>query len=593
MASHVLRLASRDNYELVAGKDAAGEERKGWIYKWPPGQKKWLEEVAAKANAEQLTFTRSLAVRAAMDDETKVFNVSAADAEMILDETSAAAPGEEEPSHGPNDPWLARVSAAAFLARVVSKEDLVRRRQEIISIFEQALQFQDRSIALPRDDVMYDAHAMAITGRLYLTAISGDEADAENLLQAVATYPASAAPAFLRHGGIVEKIDQKLLISLSRIALLACMIPRRAHYGEDEAAYDIRRADLESRITSRIEAERQWREGGSEPDWPTPPPRRTRRRKRTLIMGGAGGARKLAPHESEWPDYYYDEKAGAAWLRILTRLGPSAGSTSMAVMRANRDWLLETNRSGEDGEDDSDIERVWTRGLMDFAAAHARHWSDEICQELVFDVLKAFPDEAFIDAAAAFIVQSDLHHIEGDTADRAYLLSVREAFWPRLKETWHWRSHLLSSRDGRMEIHLKELVSAFYMRLHYGLGDGQSYTKGLSDPELAPFIPLLSEIAGEAPSCPTISHLYLNVLECLDPSKVEGPLAFTAERWTKEANNRFWNEFGVGRRVLSIGQKAVVLSDISAWNAVCEALMEAGVTVETEFLERLHGESSQ
>ncbi|WP_234979229.1 hypothetical protein [Desulfococcus multivorans] len=592
MASHALRLASRDNYELVTEKDAAGEERKGWIYKWPPGQKKWLEEGAAKANAEHLTFTRSLAVRFAMDDETKVVNVSAADAEAILDETTAAAPNEKEASHDPNDPWLERVSAAAFLARVGSQEDVVRRRQEIKSIFEQALQFQGRSRTLPRDDVMYDAHSMAIAGRLYLAAISGDEAETEDLLQAVATYPSSAAPAFLRHGGAVEKIDQKLLISLSRIALLACMIPRRAHYGEDKATYDKRRADLESRLASRIEAERQWRKGGAEPDWPTPPPRRTRRRKRTLIIRGADGAGKRAPRESEWPDYYYDEKTGTTWLRILTRLGPSAGSTSKAVMRANRDWLLETNRSGEDGEDDSDIERVWTRGLMDYAAAHARHWSGEMCQELVVDVLKAFSDEAFIDAAAAFIVQSDLHFIEGDAADRAYLLSVREAFWPRLKETWHWRSHLRSSRGG-MEINLKELVSAFYMRLYYGFGDGPSYTKGLSDPELTPFIPLLSEIAGEAPSCPTIAHLYLNVLECLDPSTAEGPLAVTAEQWANKANNRFWNELGVGRRVLTVGQKAAVFSDISAWNAVFEALMAAGVTVETEFLERLHGEANQ
>ncbi|MFC6674075.1 hypothetical protein [Marinobacterium aestuariivivens] len=593
MASHALRLTARDNYELVTEKDAAGKERKGWIYKWPPGQKKWLEEGSAKANAEHLTFSRSLAVRAAMDDETKIVNVSATDAEVILDETAAVAPGEDEASHDPNDPWLARVSAAAFLARVGSQEEVARRRQEITSIFGQALQsYQDRSRALPRDDIMYDAYAMAIAGRLYLAATSGGEEDAEDLLQTVAAFPASAAPAFLRHGGAVQKIDELLLISLSRIALLACMIPRRAHYGEDEAAYGKRRTELESRLASRIEAERQWRKGGAEPDWPTPPPRRPRRRKLTLTIGGTGGAEKRVPREPEWSDYYYDERTGTAWLRILARLGPSAGSTSKAVMRANRDWLLETNRPVEDTEDGGYIERVWTRGLMDYAAAHARHWSEDICQELVFDVLKAFSDEAFIDAAAAFIVQSDLHLIEGNAADRAYLLSVREALWPRLKETWHWRSHLWSSRDG-MEIHLKELVSAFFMRLSYGFGDGQSYTKGLSDPELSLFLPLLSEIAGEAPSCPTITYLYLNVLECLDPSTAEGPLAITAERWAKEANNRFWNELGVGRRVLNIGQKAAILSDISAWNAVCEALMASGVTVGAEFIERLHGEASR
>ncbi|MEW8492481.1 MAG: hypothetical protein AB2604_01650 [Candidatus Thiodiazotropha taylori] len=592
MASHTLRLATRDNYELLTEKDAAGEEHEGWIYKWPPEQKKWLEEGSAKANTEHLTLTQSLAVRTAMDDETKVVNVSAADVEAILDETASATPGEEEASYDPHDPWLTRVSAAAFLARVGSQEDIARRRQEITSIFEQALQFQDRSIALPRDNVMYDAHAMAIVGRLYLAAASEDE---EDLLQTVAAFPASAAPAFLRHGGAVEKIDKKLLVSLSRIALLACMIPRPPHYDEDEAVYDKRRAELESLLASRIEAEWQWRKGGAEPDWPSPPPRRPRRprrRKRILTIGATGGTEKHAPHEPEWPDYYYDERTGTGWLKILTRFGRNAGSTSKAVMRANRDWLLKTNRSGEDGEDDGDVERVWTRGLMDYAAAHARHWSDEMRKELIVDVLIAFSDQAFIDAAATFIVQSDLHHIEGDAADRAYLLSVREAFWPRLKETKHWRSHLWSLRDG-MEIHLNELVSAFYMRLSYGFGDGQSYTKGLSDPELTLFLPLLSEIAGEAPSCPIIAHLYLNVLECLDPSTAEGPLAVTAEQWANEANNRFWNELGVGHRVLTIGQKTVVLSDMSAWNTICEALVAAGVTVETDFLERLHGEANQ
>ena len=183
-------------------------------------------------------------------------------------------------------------------------------------------------------------------------------------------------------------------------------------------------------------------------------------------------------------------------------------------MRANRDWLIETNGPGEDGEDDSDIERVWTRGLMDYAAAHARDWQDDTRQALVFDIITAFWDEAFIDAAAAFIVQSDLRLIEGDAEERDCRPPECEALWPRLKKTRHWRSRLWSTSDG-MEIHLKESISAFFMRASYGFGEGQAYTKGLADFELVPFIPLLLEIAGEAPSCPTIAYMYLHILECL------------------------------------------------------------------------------
>ena len=587
MASHARGLASRDNYELVTERGAAGEERKGWAYKWPPKQKKWLEEGAAKASAEQSTFTRSLGIRTAMDDETKVTNVSAADAETILNETAAAVPGkDDEASPEPNDPWLARVSAAAFLARVSSLEDLARRRSEITSIFDQALQSQDPSTAWPRDDVMYNDKSMAIAGRLYLAAASGNEADAEHLLQSVAEFAASAAPAFLRHRSAVATINEKVLISICRVALLACRIPRRANYDEDEAAYDKRSADLKSLVVSAIDAERRWREGGSEPEWPTPLSRRPRRPKRTLTIGEKSSVEKRAPHEPKWPDYYYDEKTGTAWLRILKRLGRNAESVSQAVMRANRDWLLETNGPGEDGEDDGDIERVWTRGLMDYGAAYARHWPVDTRQALVLDVLKAFSDEAFIDAAAAFIVQSDIRLIEGDAKDRSYLASLRCEFWPRLKQTWHWRSHLWSTSDG-MEIHLKELVSAYFMRASYGFGEGQAYTKGLSDPELAPFMPLLLEIVGEAPSCPNIAYMYLHILECQEPSTAEVPLAAAAAGWAKAANNRFWNELGIGRRVLSIGHKAAQLSDTSAWYAVCEALMAAGVPVDADFLRRV------
>ncbi len=586
MASHALRLTSRDNYEFVAEKDADGKEHRECVYKWPAGQKKWLDDRSAKAAAEHVTFSRSLAVRMAMDDETNAVNVSTADAEAVLDETTAAAPGEDEATHDPNNPWLARVGAAAFLTRFGSPEDLTRLRSEITSIFAQTLLPHERSGFFPRDDVMYDAQAIAIAGRLYLATASGDETDAEDLLKVVAAFPASAAPAFLRHGKTVDALDDKLLISLSRIALVACMIPRRAHYDEDEEAYDKRRADQEMRLASRIEAERQWLNGGAEPEWPTPPSRRRQRAKRTLTIGGKGIAESRKRREQMWPDYYYDEKTGTAWLRILLRIGADAASTSEAVMRANRDWLLETNKPGEDGEDDGDIVRVWTRGVMDYAAAHARRWSDEVRRELIFGVLGAFSDEAFIDAAAAFIVQSDLRHIEGDVDDRAYLLSARETIWPRLKETRHWRRHLWSSRDG-MEIHLKELISAFYMRLNHGFGDGTSYTKGLSDPELTPFLPLLSEIAGEASSCPTIALLYLNILECLDPSTAENSLAVSAARWAKDANNRFWNEFGVGGRVHAIAKKATVLTDKAAWSVICEALLAAGVTVEDEFLRRL------
>ncbi len=589
MASHASRLASRGNYELISENDSSGNERTGWVYKWPPEQKKWLEEEAAETSATQSTFTRSLAVRMAMDDESKPLSVGMTEAEAILDETSkATSEMASEASRDPDDPWLARVSAAAFFARIGSAEKLALRRSEIVSIFEQALKSVDHDRFWPRDDVMYDPHAMAVAGSLYLTAATEDESDVERLVQSVVKFPASAASSFLRHRGPVGKLNEKVLISLIRLALLACWIPRRADYDEDGAAYDKRVTDLDSRLASAILAEQQWQAGGLEPEWPKPPARRAKRPKRTLTIGGNNRVEKRPRRKPEWPDYYFDEKTGAKWLRILESLGSSAGSISQAVMSSNLDWLLATNGPGEDGDDDDDIERVWTRGLMELAATHAHCWTDDVRRAFVFDIVKAFSDEAFIDALAAFIVQSDIRLIEGNTKDRLHLVSLRSEFWPRLRQTRHWRRHLWSTSDG-MEIHLKELISAYFMRASYGFGEGQAYTNGLSDPELSPFLPLLLEIVSEAPSCPNIAYMYLHILKCLEPSTAETSLVAAAGHWAEAANDRFWNELGIGRRVLSIAQKAAQLSDISGWNTVCEALITAGVTVDSEFLGRVNG----
>ena len=586
MASHALRLASRENYELITAKNSAGKVSGGWVYKFPPVQKRWMEEKKAIASTEHSKMARWCSVRFAMKNETMDINVGAAEAKTILDETATVVPGNyDETLREPNDQWLARISAAAFLVRVGSPEEVALRKPEITSIFNQALESRDQYKGLPHNDIMYNPLAMAIAGRLYLAVASGEEEDAEPLVQSVVEFPASAASAFLGHGSAVKKIDEKLLVSLSRLALLACRFPRKDYTGENTAAYQSRRESLESCLAFKIKAERRWREGGAEPDWSIPPSRRPRNPKRTLPLGWVSGDEKHPSHEPEWYDYYFDGITAAAWLRILQHLDSNAGSTSQNVLRANRSWLLETNKP-VDGEDDRDIERDWTRGLMRFAAAHARDWSDGLLMELIVNLLKAFSDEAFIYAASEFIVQSDLHLIEGEPEDRAYLLSVRVAFWQRLKKTQHWRRHLLSSSDG-IEIRLKELVSAFYMHMSQEFGVGQSYTKGLSDPELRLFLPLLSEIACDAKSCPTIALLYLNVLECLDPSTAEEPLAAVAEQWAKAANNRFWNEFGIGNRVLTIGSKVVTLTNRAAWSAVCNALLAAGVTVGTDFKNRL------
>ena len=93
-----------------------------------------------KKIAEYSGSDSSLKIRLAMNDDCSSFSVGVNDADAILDETSTAVPETvNNTSRDPDDPWLARVSAAAFLARISSPEDLARRRSEITSILDLVL----------------------------------------------------------------------------------------------------------------------------------------------------------------------------------------------------------------------------------------------------------------------------------------------------------------------------------------------------------------------------------------------------------------------------------------------------------------------
>ena len=236
MASHAQRLASKVNYELITETDANGESRKGWSFRWPEEQARWSQERTSGLAAEHTAFNRSLALRMAMDNEHKSVTNTVADAEAVLLATANASPGEASDHHDRNDAWLSRVAAAAFLARFRTDEAIASQQAMLAAIFDHALQQANRELPNLRYDVMYDAHALAITGRLYLTSRLQRADDWQALLSAASTYPASAAAAISRHPQAAKNIGDQLLRSAIRIGLQACEFPRQKHYDEDQAA---------------------------------------------------------------------------------------------------------------------------------------------------------------------------------------------------------------------------------------------------------------------------------------------------------------------------------------------------------------------
>ncbi|MBC8050187.1 MAG: hypothetical protein H7X92_08585, partial [Chitinophagales bacterium] len=246
------------------------------------------------------------------------------------------------------------------------------------------------------------------------------------------------------------------------------------------------------------------------------------------------------------------------------------------VLKANHDWLIDANGRGDEDDDEGDLERTWTRAVFECAAPHAKSWTDSERNKLIFDVLDQLSDEAFIDTAAAFLVKSDLVHIEGDAADTEYLFELRSRLWDRLKTTTRWQRHCQSPRGG-LETHLNELILAFFCKVSGGFGHATSYTKDLKDEQIIPFLPLLTEIVVASAPCPSIASMFLEVLELIDPKKAESYLLTAAANWLLSGDQRFWNDLGVGRRVCALAEKTQVKTSAQQWVEIADAIAAAGV----------------
>ena len=577
MASHALRLIHRENYNQVeyAGKD--GAVRTGWAYQWPERQARWLEAQSAVLLAEQASFTRGLALRMAMDKEVTAITVSVADAEAMLAETVGAVPHEIGINPEPDDPWLSRLGASAFLARFASEQQLAAIAPQLKIIFDQALAHKSPTRDNLRYDVMYSPQALAISGLTYFTARKLLDEPPSDLMKAVAEFPKDAAAVFSRHRAATVEINLASLESIIRIGLHACISIRQQGYDENTEVFSTREATLISEREERMAAECAWLAGNDgEPAWPAAPARRVKRPQRVLRLPGGQARTTVVRTDHKWPDRYFDNQTAAVWSDFVARDPRLVETAGRNLFLANADWLLATNKPAETDEDDGDIERVWTRALFECAAAGAKLWTPDDRHRLVFDLLNQFADEAFIDAAAAFLVKSDLLNIERGHADRVYLLSLRESIWSRLQKTSQWQRHLWSTRGG-MEIHLKELIAAFFFKISYGFGQETSYTKGLEGAPMIPFLPLLTDIASAAPGCPMIAHLFLHVGELVGGDAAESYLLRAAEQWVVKCDERFWGEYGVGRKLCLLAMESDLGATPEAWLEIGDRAASAGV----------------
>lgn len=607
LASHAVRLADRSSYQEATAKIADGQQVSGWQFVWPEAQKRWLAKENSQAVAEGQALTTSIEIRRVMSDEQSESGNHLESALSILADGADFSRAEGAGAQTDKDHWLTWLAAAAYVARFadLDQADLPPKLQEA---FDRAFEAELDDHHISAFQVEYDATALAVVGLIYLSKRLASRDFSRLLLKAVAKFPASAGAAFVAHPDAAAELGD-ITISAARIGLQACIFPRQKSFDEEEAAYLARREECRRSIESCqnaetewlgwLKAEQRWKRvlqalaerilpfdwrRWTEPTWPLPPARRPRRPIRRLRIGGPTSVEAQPIEDSEWPDFYWDSRAAAHWVRCVDNLRVSAPRAFKALFEANLPWLVDANREVEDADPD-DLESQWTTALFKCAAHHAKDWTNEERERLIFAPLSGFSDEAFLVAAAAFLVDSDLMNIEGDSADRTYLVEIREFLWERTLATTHWR-WLVQSSSGRMSIQIAPLLSAFFLSLDIGIGKKQRYTAGLSSDELRVFLPFLTKLAIEAGAHPGVATRLCEILADLPPADAFQSAFESASAWASGATAEFWSDYGIGSRIARILEEGLSDdADLERLSLIADAIGSAGV-VQGESLRR-------
>ncbi|MDG1286796.1 MAG: hypothetical protein P8P30_04440 [Rickettsiales bacterium] len=140
----------------------------------------------------------------------------------------------------------------------------------------------------------------------------------------------------------------------------------------------------------------------------------------------------------------------------------------------------------------------------------------------------------------------------------------------------------IQSPQKGMEIHLKELILAFFLKTSEGFGSATAYTKGLTDDQLLPFFPILTEITVISNACPTIARLFLDTIELVKAELSEPSILAAATSWETLGDHQFWNELGIGFRVCVLAKKSLNDSNLDQWLNVADAIAATGVAAGEE-----------
>jgi hypothetical protein len=308
-----------------------------------------------------------------------------------------------------------------------------------------------------------------------------------------------------------------------------------------------RRRQIAERRKGAAEAEWRWLQGdGDEPAWPEFPEGEISVREPTYI-GGAPPKSRKEPRPKAL--FYMDHQAAAVWLSKFTGKDLIAPDWLRAVAIQYRDWTSSLNGAGlERSEELSHTPFEWNLAYYRVVGRSLSGLKANAIDDLCLNPILCLPDKAFLDVMAELLFPLDEAYFEDKGLAVPDIVRIRTAFAGRLKETSNWKNYTYRPGYG-VEHHLDLGLGALFVTSHAFRAPPQCYVTALGVPRAIPFIPLLAELAGEAPG------LYVVLLTMsIVPVSPDYPFLAFGVNAVQACMNRFpddtqlWLDYGVGKK---------------------------------------------
>jgi hypothetical protein len=366
-------------------------------------------------------------------------------------------------------------------------------------------------------------------------------------------------------------IDDRFPRALVRLAMQSAVHPRRTlEPAEDAALSEAHRR----RIAEAIEAEKRWLDGDgsqAEPAWPMLAPWHSRRRRHIRIGGyevEEEPETSVAAHEM-----YVDEHALGIVAGCLVPL--TLGTVPEWVIGLARhlmSWGIQAN-NGPPGDEEERENRpfAWNISFFDLLGILCAVLPFELARALFIEPMTSLHDDAFHDAAAAFMRGFDRATFASDTPEPENPVGVRSVVVERLRRSRTMR-RLVQDHSFTAETHLSDALNALFYQparwMHAGRAQVPDGWTGLSQT-----MPILVRLITATPQSGYLAVVFLTAMEACPRIALLPCMAEALSVWCREypAGDNFWNEHQIGHRVCEwIGR---ALSDNAG---ASEALMRVG-----------------